>query len=166
MAEARSLWERSLALHRELGDTRSIALTLHNLSEAARALGDLAEARRLSAQSIQLFDELQDRPLMAVALRHLAESLGDSGDYLHAARLLGAAEALREAVGATTASGDSGAATEQSDAAATARSALGDSAFDAAWREGRSMTFEHAVAYALEAIGDASPTSAPSHAAG
>ncbi|MCV4632950.1 hypothetical protein OFB83_30580, partial [Escherichia coli] len=68
------------------------------------------------------------------------------GDYRRAARLFGAGEALREAVGASVlpfyrADYDRG--------VEAARAGLDAETFRATWAEGREMSFEQAVAYAL-----------------
>jgi hypothetical protein len=67
-----------------------------------------------------------------------------------AARMLGAAEALREVMGmrAFARSADYQ-RTDYEDVLAATRAALGDEAFASAWAEGRMMTVEDAVAYAL-----------------
>jgi hypothetical protein len=64
--------------------------------------------------------------------------------------LLGAAEALLEQVGARVYNYYVPDPSLQERAIAEARSALGDVAFEEAGAEGRAMTFEQAVAYALE----------------
>ncbi len=63
-----------------------------------------------------------------------------------AARLLGATEALRQAITAPMGAADR-ADYEQSVALAQAR--LDEHTFAAAWAEGRAMTMEQAIAYAL-----------------
>ena len=63
-----------------------------------------------------------------------------------AARLFGAAEGLREVMGAPLPPADR-AGRDRSVAAV--RSALGEEAFAAAWAEGRAMSLEAAVAFAL-----------------
>ena len=64
-----------------------------------------------------------------------------------AARLWGAAQALREQIGASL---PPSAREEYDRDMAAACAVLGDEAFSAAWTEGRRMTKEQAVSYALE----------------
>jgi hypothetical protein len=75
----------------------------------------------------------------------------DHAGMIRAARLLGACEAVRAAMGfvrpLTIREG-------QERAAATARAALGEAAFDVFHTEGKNMTPAQAVAYALEEAGD------------
>lgn len=64
-----------------------------------------------------------------------------------AARLWGAAQALREIIGAQIPSGER---SIYDHAVAAARAQLKEAAFAAAWAEGRDMTRKQAIAYALE----------------
>ncbi len=64
-----------------------------------------------------------------------------------AARLFGAANALLERSGAVLDEVDQ--AEHARDVAAT-RAQLDEATYAAAWAEGRAMTLEHAIAYALE----------------
>jgi AMMECR1 domain-containing protein len=68
-------------------------------------------------------------------------------DPARAARLLGAAEALRGAIGLFRTPRD-----EEANARliATVRAALGEERFAASWEEGRAMSLEQAIEYALE----------------
>jgi hypothetical protein len=69
---------------------------------------------------------------------------------VHAARLFGAAEALRAAIGSPIPPIERA---EYERAVAASRTALGEAAFAAAWAEGRAMTLERAVEFALAADG-------------
>ncbi len=68
-------------------------------------------------------------------------------------RLFGAAEALREVIGAPV---ESYSRERREQAVATAREGLEGDAFDGAWDGGRALRMEAAVAYALEETGDPS----------
>jgi hypothetical protein len=68
------------------------------------------------------------------------------GDYGRAARLFGAGEALREAIGASVLFY----LVDYDRAVAAARDALGEEALATAWAQGREMTLDQAVAYALD----------------
>jgi len=82
----------------------------------------------------------------AACLRGITAILGRSAREEPAVRLLGAAEALAEAVGATV---PAAARTAYEEQVAGLRESLGVAAFAAAWAEGRAMSLEHAVEYAL-----------------
>jgi tetratricopeptide (TPR) repeat protein len=151
---ARAYCEESLAVAREIGDKRVIAIALYNLGGVALHGGDHAASCSLRQESLVIRHELGDRVGVAECLEGLADAAGQTE---RAARLLGAAQALRDALGAPVAPAvESG---HQDDVAAV-RTALGKEAFAAAWAEGQSMALEQAVQYALqerkdEASGDA-----------
>ena len=72
---------------------------------------------------------------------------GVQGQQVRAARLLGAVEALLEA---TNDHVDPADRAEYDRDVAAARAQLDEATFAAAWAEGRAMTMEQAMAYALE----------------
>ena len=88
---------------------------------------------------------------MAGCLAGLAQVAGAAGDAEGAARLFGAAEALRQAIGAPIHPPES--ALYESCIEAV-RCRLGRQAFEAAWAEGRALSLEQAVAFALEELPD------------
>ena len=75
-----------------------------------------------------------DRAECAACLRGIAAILSRSGREVEAVRLLGAAEALAEAVGATV---PAAAQADYEEQVAALRESLGVEAFAAAWAEGR-----------------------------
>ena len=77
----------------------------------------------------------------------LAGVAGRQGQPERAARLLGAAEALGEALYEPPRSGSR---IHFELYVAAARAQLDEATFEAAWAEGRAMTLEQAVAHALE----------------
>ncbi len=70
------------------------------------------------------------------------------GHYEQAAQLFGAAEALRETLALRRPAVDQ---VEHERRVASTGEALGDAAFGAAWAQGRAMTLEQAIEYALAA---------------
>jgi hypothetical protein len=85
---------------------------------------------------------------MTDAIEGLAEVDTAAGNGLRAATLWGAAERLREEIGAPRSAGGRARSQEQ---VTVARAGLRDDvAFTAAWAEGRAMTLEQAIALALE----------------
>jgi hypothetical protein len=101
----------------------------------------------LHEESLLLCRELGDRLIGSESIEGLACVAGAGGGAERAARLFGAAEALREAAGYQQAPR---ARSLREPYLAAARSQVGDTAWAEAWEEGRSMTFEEAIAYALE----------------
>jgi tetratricopeptide (TPR) repeat protein len=146
--DARALLEESLAISRELGNRLGIAHALHNLGEVAFERGDYPGARKLFKEGLVIWRELGLRAGIGDSLEALAAVVGALGGPLRAARIWGAAERLREEIGAPQ-SPDEQARHDQ--CVAAARVSHGDeAAFDQAWREGRALTLEQAIAFALD----------------
>ena len=124
-----------------------IAWSLHSLGNAAHSVGASAAARTLLQESLCLFRELADRKGVAESLGGLTTVLLAQAEVPKSARLWGAAHTLRESIGAPL----SPLGREKQDRQiAQARLAMGAEAFTAAWKEGRRLTWEQAVSYALE----------------
>ena len=107
-----------------------------------------AAARAFLEEGLALGRVLGDKRLIAYSLEAFAEFDLAETRAGWAARLLGAAEALRRAIGAPLTPADR---SEYDARVAAARAQLGDGAFAAVWAEGRAMSLEQAVACALEA---------------
>ncbi len=72
--------QQSLALRRQLGDTRGIAISLNNLGVIARDRGDAEETLRLGQESLALFREAGDEHGAAIALIGLGKAASQLGD--------------------------------------------------------------------------------------
>jgi predicted ATPase/DNA-binding CsgD family transcriptional regulator len=146
-AAAQSFLEEAVAICRETGDDWVLALTLRNLAIAAFRQGNYERAETLLKESLAVLQEPQEKVYTTQSLDSLAVVVSMHGEHKRAARLFGAAEALREAVGANVlpfyrADYELG--------VATARAGLGEEAFEEAWAQGRTMTPEEAIGYALQ----------------
>jgi predicted ATPase/class 3 adenylate cyclase len=151
-ARARELYEESLGLYRLLNDRSDIPASLHNLGHVALAQGDIAEAKKLFAEALQLQVSRKNRHGVAECLAGLAGVAGAEKEIERAARLFGAAEAIREDMGALTYAAE---LADYERNLAAARAQLGgdpakEAAWDGAWQEGRAMSIEQAIAYALQ----------------
>jgi tetratricopeptide (TPR) repeat protein len=144
--EARALLHESFALNRELGNKLATTRVLNSLAELSLHEGDTATARAHLLEGLALVQESGQPERRIQALESLGRVSQAMGDPARAARLLGAAEAMRESTGEVMPP------VERADhhrAVAAARAALGDEAFAAAWAEGRAMSMEEGLAYAL-----------------
>jgi len=143
---ALALHSESLSLRRTLGDKRGISMSLNNMGEIAQQQQDYGRAAMLFAESLAIRNELGDRFFIVSSLHNLAEVACSRKDYERGARLFGAAEALRETIGAPL-------QTEKRETfqryIEEARDALGRADLKAAWSEGRVMSLEDAIGYAL-----------------
>jgi hypothetical protein len=95
---------------------------------------------------LALARELADPRRIANTLEYLVNVVAAAGHGEQAARLFGTATALREAIGAPRPSVER-TLTEQE--VATARQALGEEAWAAAFAAGQAMTLDEAIAQAL-----------------
>ncbi|MCL5274791.1 MAG: tetratricopeptide repeat protein [Chloroflexi bacterium] len=145
-AAAIDLYEKSLALSRKYGDDDGSALSLLNLGWAAFLQGDDTRADSCCRQALLLFHHLGNRGTITFCLEGLAGVAGTQKQPVRAARLLGAAEALREAVSFPV-SPDNLAHYKR--IVAAAQSQLDKAFFSETWAEGRAMSMEQAVEYAL-----------------
>ncbi len=193
-AAAEPFYQESLALYQALGDRSGVARILTELGYIAFRQGDCVRARSLLEESLALFREPDDLYLASRArlmLGHVACFEGDyvqarsvytrgmsdlkepgnpwgifyfleafgrlalaEGQPVRATRLLGAVERLGESIGTALAPAEH---VEHERCLALARAALGESAFAAAWAAGQAMTWDEAVAYALEQTPNSHP---------
>jgi predicted ATPase/Tfp pilus assembly protein PilF len=146
---ARAHLEESLAIYRELRHKSSVAQASCNLAIVAQRQGNQEEALLLHGESLELFRELGDKDAIVACIECLAEITVARGEFERTARLLGAAEALREAIGAPRPPADSA---DCERLMTSAREALGEEALAAAVALGRAMTLDRVVEYALETV--------------
>ncbi|MGH3147749.1 MAG: ATP-binding protein [Rubrobacter sp.] len=141
----------ALVITERIGDRLAGNIAIQMLAQAAWAAGDGEGATRYFRHSLELAYELADRVNSAYCLRALATVEETRDEPRHTARMLGAAEALLEAAGVPTyAMSDH---EFHLDAEKAVREELGQEAWLTARDEGREMTFDQAVAYALEVDG-------------
>jgi tetratricopeptide (TPR) repeat protein len=150
-AAARALFEESLAIARAMGHQWGIACSLAGLGGVARLQQEYGTARALFEESLAIFRELGHKQGVVEDLEGLAAVAVTQAQPERAARLFGAAEGLREAAGAPLPHAERA---EHNRSVAAVRTVLGEEAFAAAWAEGRAMTLNQAVAYALAAPED------------
>ena len=150
-AQARAQYENGLALAKEMELKPVIAYSLRMLGYLELHAGNTARAEELFKESFQFNVE---RKLKIGMIRGLPTFAALALARVHAsreraARLLGATQALLEPMHAHLESVDD---TEYKRSVAAAREQLGEATFNAAWEEGKQMTLEQAVKYALENV--------------
>ena len=123
-------------------------MALYNLSQLAQAQGATNQAARLFEEGLAFSLEAGDRANIAYCLEGLADVAVARGKPEGAVRLLGAAESLFEAVGARRYRHRPGRPLHEQSVAET-HTQMGKQAFEAARDEGRAMTLEQTVEYAL-----------------
>lgn len=145
-AAARDLLEEAIALHIAHRDELSADAALATLGRALEKLDDLAAARERQGQALRLRAEAGDRRGAAVSLSSLARLDNREGQPARAATILGASEAIHQAIGSVV---SPNARVELEKLVASVKTALGEAAFEQAWAAGRALSFEAAVAFAL-----------------
>ena len=143
---ARTSYEESLALMREVQDKRGIAITLGNLGHVALYQRDYERAAKLFREALELARQLVFKLGIAEYLAGLGGVAAADGRHERAARLLGAAEEMLSLLGAFLRPPDRA---EYERSIAATRAGLNDTAFAAAWAEGKAMTLDQAIEYAL-----------------
>jgi non-specific serine/threonine protein kinase len=145
------LQEESLALAREAADSLAMALSLVMGAFASLGLGDNRRARALCEKSFALSQRPRVMNVTAFQLHASAALAGSQGLPARSARLWGAAESVRELTGAILSPVELQVYEPYIDAA---RARLDEAAWEEAWAEGRAMTVEEAVGYALAQEGE------------
>jgi DNA-binding NarL/FixJ family response regulator len=146
---AKRLAERGLALSREVGERQTITSALYTLAILAQAERDHERAKDLFEEGLTLSAELGNEADVAHCLEGLASIAGEEGRIVRAARLWGAEEALLEKMEAAVYAYVPDRSLHQSQVAAV-RPLIEEAAWEAAWAEGRAMSPEQVVEYALE----------------
>jgi predicted ATPase/DNA-binding CsgD family transcriptional regulator len=160
---AKRLAERGLAISREIGERQATTSALYTLALLAQSEGKDERTRNLFEEGLRLSAELGNEADVAHCLKGLASMYGAEGKLVRAARLWGAEEALLEKLEDSVYTYVPDRALHRSQVAA-ARSQLDEAAWAAAWTEGRMMSLDQAVEYALEPAPD--PTAPETYLAG
>ncbi len=145
---ARTLYEESLDIKRKLGNRSGIAITLNGLGNVLAEQGDYPAARALYEESLSIRRDLGDRRGIAYALEGLAAVAAALDNALRALRIWGAAERLREEIGAPLPPNER--PRHDRRLAAVSATLRDSAAFDRAWREGRTLPVEQAITLALQ----------------
>jgi hypothetical protein len=140
------LFTESLAFLREVGDKAITAYVLRYLGEVALQRNDHERAAAFYREGLALACDVKSKRETEECLEGLAQLASATGVYDKAGRLFGTAEALREVLGRRYEPHEQ--AAHDRGVAAT-RAALGDAAFAAVRDEGRAMTLDQVVEYAL-----------------
>ena len=145
--EARQRLTASVELCQRAGHTRYLVAALHNLGEVLLAQGDPRGAVALQRQSLTWARDLGARPVIAACLEEIAGIWTAQHEAAHAARLLGAAEGLRERLGIPISPNFR--AEYVAPCIERLQAELGVVKCARAWAEGRALTMDQAIAYAL-----------------
>ena len=144
---ARTAFEERLAIWQEVGYERHIALSVSSLGSLALAEGDYVTARVRFEESLTIWSETGDRGGIAFLLAVFAELAIAEAQPWRALRLAGVAAMLREKHGTPLALG---LRAKLEHTLHLVKSAYSGEDEETAWAEGRAMSMEEAISFALE----------------
>ena len=156
-AEATARFQEALAIARESGDSHTEELCLCNLALTARLAGDLDQAATHYLAGLKLAHRLGRPEDLLYCLAGIGGVDVARRRFERAARLLGAADALADAVGIPLQPLEQEQFERDVEAA---RAALPEAAFSQAWAMGRSLSLDAVVA---EVVAAPVSVSRPSH---
>ena len=145
-ASARRFLEDAVVLAREHGQKRPSAFALWSLGLVAFDQHNYVEAHSLYEEGLATAKELRNVWICSHLVEAFATLIAAEGQYVRAARLLGAAESHRKAQGNPLPFAHR---SDYDRPVATIRAGLNEEALGSAWAEGRAMTLEQAIEYAL-----------------
>ncbi len=143
---AAALHMRSLILARDIGEKFGIAACLLYLGMDTLRQGDYRRSVEYFRESLSVSGEVGNRWVPVECLVGLAGVACAQQHYENAARLFGAVEVFRKSLGYRPYPPDQA---DHDQRVASTRAAIGGAAFAAAWADGRMMTLEQAIEYAL-----------------
>ncbi len=140
-------------MFRDLGDQHRVNMVKSELAHIERFEGRYAEAEAMYRETLPEWQRLGHRAAVAHQLECYAVLARQHGNHERAARLYGAAESLREKIGIAMTALER---EEYEAAVARLRSEMDATLFASAWAEGRLLSMDQAVRYALNSAPGAS----------
>jgi len=144
---ARTLYQESLSIFRELGDRWGVAGSLADLGNLSRDQKDYQTSQRLYRESMSIFQELGHQRGIARLLECFACAAAAQSHSERALRLAGAAAALRQKIGAPLTPAEKA---KLEDHLKCARPGLSETSSTATWLEGWELPLERAIEEALQ----------------
>jgi predicted ATPase/transcriptional regulator with XRE-family HTH domain len=154
LAAAEERLQESLALGREVGAKRWIAYAQRDLGRLARDRGQIEQSTEQLYESLTVAREVGELDLTLALLGEVGTLAVARGEGGRAARLKGAELALRVRFNIPLRPvNEAEPEAESEETLAQARALLGEEQFTHVWEQGRAMSLEQAVAFALEEDG-------------
>jgi predicted ATPase/DNA-binding SARP family transcriptional activator len=145
--EARAYFQENARVAKELGNRLDYLWSNTRIGDAELREGNLTEARRIFAETAQEFQKDRYTIGLVFILQCMASLYVAAGKAENAARLIGWGDRMREEIGDTRPSLEQA---EVDRLLAATLTRLGKAAFEEAYDQGRLMTLDEAVAYALD----------------
>jgi predicted ATPase/Tfp pilus assembly protein PilF len=146
-ARATQLMEQSLEVRRQLGNKWGVGVSLGMLGWVAMRERDWERAVARLGESLEVRHEIGDKGGSAWCLERLAGVAMAQGQAEKAVRLFGTAAALRSSIGSVIDPVDQA---NYKKNISSLRAKLSRERYKTVWEEGRAMSLEQAIAYALE----------------
>ena len=144
-----SHWQEALALHRKIHNSLGAAFILANLGLLGARLGDRERSAGWLVDGLQMSRDLGYKLIIQYCLIGLGKLAADAGRLERSARLWGAADGMAEAYGGHfTRAGRE--IIDYEHELSVVQQQLNQAQWSAAWSEGRRLTADQAVAYALD----------------
>ncbi len=156
--EAQAFLTRGLALARRTGSKHFVTALESELAHVARERGDVPEAKAAYTRLIRAWKDLGQLPAVAQQLECFAFIAVAEHEPERAAQLLGAAQALRDAIQSTRRDDEQA---EHESFLVSLRGQLDSDAFAGAWAQGRAMDMDRAIAYAVTPAAEPESARAP-----
>ena len=151
LSAARALYEDGLVAYQAVGNRRGMAKALNDLGEVALEEGDLTAARRFEEESLAIASQVGEPERVALALAALAGLAAAQGKAERALRLGAATMSIGEAIGEPF----SAAWRERFERwLEPAWNGMSAESGAAAWADGRTLSMEQAIEYALQAASE------------
>jgi predicted ATPase/class 3 adenylate cyclase len=144
---AQHYFEEGLKIFKHIGHKGMTAVMTSEIAHTQRALGNFVEARKTYQETIKVFQDHGNLPAVAHQLECFAMIAIVEEEPQRAAKLFSAADAIREGTGHKRTDEEEAEEVQFMD---RLHSILREAEFNAFWAEGRAMTMEQAIEYALE----------------
>ena len=138
---AGELYTEAIALFHEFGELRCEALAVTSMARMALARGECSDAARMLMESTQTLTSVDDATSGAENIELLANVAVRCRAFEEAAELFGAAESIRQTIGAPA---RASLQAENEEGRTAARRSLGEDTFTAAHRVGKNLDFRAA----------------------
>ena len=145
---AYTLYDEAVVEAQARGDRHAAAYALRHLARLHLRQGQAENAVACLRDGLPTLLDLKDRRCTPPTLEALAYGLAQLEQPDHATRLFAAADAMRQTTGMPTSQTDRA---HQASERALLELQLGGDAFTACWTEGRFLSLEQAIGYALDA---------------
>jgi predicted ATPase/class 3 adenylate cyclase len=143
---ARAAFKESSEIAQMMGNKRIVYSSQSELAHVLRAHGELDEPLVTYRDLLPKWRDLGHRSAVAHELECIAYILIRKEEPVRAAMLLGAAEALREAIDSVMTKREQ---VEYANEMESLRAGMDEAEFEQAWKKGRAMTMEQAIQFAL-----------------